>query len=221
MIAASIASRSGESSIDGQHAREPVVRVRARERVAELGEDAGEERAHRVAEDDRVRDLHHRRLHVQGEEDVLAPWRRRSAPPGTRRARARRMTARVDDLAREDRDRLLQHGRRAVGADELDPQRRRRRRSSPSVSVERKSPSDIVETCDLDSVDHAPIECGCERGERLHGRGRATVRVALAQHRVDRGALHAVVGLARGRSSSDGGSSPGSPGRRSPPPAAP
>ena len=30
-------------------------------------------------------------------------------------------------------------------------------------SVERKSPSDIVETCDFDSCDHAPIECGCER----------------------------------------------------------
>ncbi len=40
------------------------------------------------------------------------------------------------------------------------------RRSSSCVnvterSVERKSPPDMVETCDLDSVDHAPIECGC------------------------------------------------------------
>jgi hypothetical protein len=35
--------------------------------------------------------------------------------------------------------------------------------SCPSVterSVERKSPSDIVETCDLESFDHSPIECG-------------------------------------------------------------
>ena len=27
--------------------------------------------------------------------------------------------------------------------------------------MERKSPSDIVETCDLESFDHSPIECGC------------------------------------------------------------
>ena len=31
------------------------------------------------------------------------------------------------------------------------------------VSVLRKSPPLIVETCDLESVDHAPIECGCLR----------------------------------------------------------
>ena len=30
-------------------------------------------------------------------------------------------------------------------------------------SVERKSPSLIVETCVLESFDHAPIECGCLR----------------------------------------------------------
>ena len=30
-------------------------------------------------------------------------------------------------------------------------------------SVERKSPSPIVETCVLESFDHAPIECGCLR----------------------------------------------------------
>jgi hypothetical protein len=29
------------------------------------------------------------------------------------------------------------------------------------VSVERKSPSPIVETCDAESFDQAPIECGC------------------------------------------------------------
>jgi hypothetical protein len=30
-------------------------------------------------------------------------------------------------------------------------------------SVERKSPSDIVATCERQSFDHAPIECGCLR----------------------------------------------------------
>ena len=42
-------------------------------------------------------------------------------------------------------------------------------RTSPSRgtvverSVERKSPSLIVETCERDSGDHGPIECGCLR----------------------------------------------------------
>src|SRR5829696_8390162 len=41
------------------------------QRIAVLLEDALEERAHDVAEDDRVGDLHHRRLQVHGEQDAL------------------------------------------------------------------------------------------------------------------------------------------------------
>ena len=46
--------------------------------------------------------------------------------------------------------------------------------SVPTVtdfSVERKSPSDIVETCDLESFDHAPIECGCVRANAFTDAG--------------------------------------------------
>ena len=38
-------------------------------------------------------------------------------------------------------------------------------------SVERKSPPDIVATCDLESGDHAPIECGCLRAKALADAG--------------------------------------------------
>ena len=57
----------------GQDRAEAVVRARAEllQRVVVLGEDAGEERAHGVPEDDRVRDLHHRRLQVQREQQAL------------------------------------------------------------------------------------------------------------------------------------------------------
>ena len=53
---------------------ETVVQVHAelRERSGVLFEQIFEEHAHRVAEDDGVGDLHHRRLEVQGEKDPLA-----------------------------------------------------------------------------------------------------------------------------------------------------
>ncbi len=38
-------------------------------------------------------------------------------------------------------------------------------------SVERKSPPDIVATCDFESGDHAPIECGCLRAKALTDAG--------------------------------------------------
>ena len=55
--------------------------------------------------------------------------------------------------------------------DVLDPQRRRRPSTVTDCSVERKSPSPIVDTCDLESVDHAPIECGCLRANALTDAG--------------------------------------------------
>ena len=127
-----------------------------------LGEHVGEERPHRVPEDDRVGDLHHRRLQVQREEHALrlgvGDLLRRNASSA---ARAHHRA--VDDLAREHREVRLQHRHRAVGGDVLDPQRVVGSASVTDCSVERKSPSLIVETCDLDSVDQAPIECGCLR----------------------------------------------------------
>ena len=81
------ARAGGEAGVDGgldgvglRHRRgrreqraEAVVGadVGGREGVAELLEQRWEERPHDVAEDDRVGDLHHRRLEVHGEQDVV------------------------------------------------------------------------------------------------------------------------------------------------------
>ena len=169
---------------------------------------AREERLHDMAEDDRVGDLHHRRLEVHGEQHVLglgpgdllgeeAPERRDSHEGG------------VDDLAGEDR----------------------RSSSWSTVSV----PS--VATCSMRSVSSAGDDHGLLVGPEvvlahggdvglgvgapgahrvrvrlgvvLHRGGCAAVGVALAQHRVDRGALDLVVAgadvLAPRRSSASSG----------------
>src|SRR5699024_6051888 len=73
-IAAFTPSRTVASRSDaGQDPAEPVVRGQARrgELLTELGEQGGEEGAHRVPEQDRVGDLHHRGLQVQGEQHAL------------------------------------------------------------------------------------------------------------------------------------------------------
>ncbi len=88
-----------------QDRAQPVVRARAQvlQRVVMLGEHAREERPHGVPEDDRVRDLHHRRLQVQREQQVLVlgvgdllPQERVQRPRAHHRA--------VDDLALEHLD---------------------------------------------------------------------------------------------------------------------
>ena len=82
--------------------------------------------------------------------------------------------------------------------DVLDPQRRRRRRSVTDCSVERKSPSPIVATCDLGVRRPGAHRVRVLAGVLLHRGRRAAVGVALAQHRVDRAALDRVV-APRGR----------------------
>ena len=67
---------------------------------------------------------------------------------------------RVDDLVGEHRHGLAQHGGRAVGADQLDPQRSVRRRCTADFSLERKSSWPIVATLVFDSADQAPIGAG-------------------------------------------------------------
>ena len=113
-----------------------------------------------MAEDDRVGDLHHRGLEVHREQHALL------AGLGDLRGeeRVERGGAHdggVDDLARLHPQAVLEDGGRAVGADVLDAQRRRARRSVTDVSEWRKSPSVIVETWLFVSGDQAPIECGC------------------------------------------------------------
>ena len=87
-----IASRSsvGQLVDRGQDAARPSFGFAPalRQRVAVLREHVGEVRAHGVAEDDRVRDLHHRRLQVQGEQHALLLGVGDLLLAGTRRARA-------------------------------------------------------------------------------------------------------------------------------------
>jgi hypothetical protein len=98
---------------------EAVVGVR--EPVAEAGEDVLEVGADGVPEDDRVGHLHHRRLQVHGEEEAMLAGVGHLALE----ERVERLAAHdrgVDDLARQHRHALLEHGDRPVGGDVLDPQ---------------------------------------------------------------------------------------------------
>ena len=60
-------------------------------------------------------------------------------------------------------------------------------------SFEKKSSWPMVATLVFESAVQAPMRCGCLRAYSLTESGRAAVGVALAQHRVDRGALELVV----------------------------
>ena len=88
----------------------------------------------------------------------------------------------------------LEHGDRAVGGDVLDAQGGRPRSAVTEVSEWRKSPSLIVATCEADSGDHAPIECGWLRANCFTEAGarrselpsRSTGLTALPLHRVVR-----------------------------------
>ena len=192
--AALMASASGSVAGGGQQRAEAVVGadVGGGEDVAELLEQRREERPHDVAEDDRVGDLHHRRLEVDGEQDVLglgpgdlgveelaqrgdvhARWRRRPRRPArapTRAARSscrRRRRARCAGVAgRLDDDRLLV-GAEVVGGHVGDVGLRVRAPRAHRVRV--------------------------LAGVLLDRVRRPAVGVALAQHRVDGRSLHLVV----------------------------
>ena len=87
-----------------------------------VGEQPRKERAYRVAEDDRVRDLHHRRLQVDREQDPapLGIGDLLGQEPLQHRAAHHR---RVEHLAVQHREVVLEHGDRSVGRDVLDPHR--------------------------------------------------------------------------------------------------
>ena len=159
---------SGSVAEAGEQRAEAVVGadVGGGEHVAELVEQRREERPHDVAEDDRVGDLHHRRLEVHREQHVLGL--------GAGDLRGEELAqggdahdGGVDDLAGEHRHRLLQHGRRAVGGDELDAQRCRRLDRRPTARWSGSRRRVMWATLVFESGDHAPIECGCLRAYSL------------------------------------------------------
>ena len=179
---------SWASGCDAEQAGQAVVGAH----VAQPGVDVvADERADGVAEDDRVGDLHHRRLQVHGEEhalglgvgDLLGEELLQRGAAHDRR---------VDDLAGQQRHRLLEHRDRAVGGDVLD------------AHVGRLGDGDrALGGAEVAAVHRRDVGLGIRRPgahrvrvlahERLDRRGRAAVGVALAQHRVDGAALDGVV----------------------------
>ena len=158
--------------------------------------DVADDRAHGVAEDDRVGDLHHRRLQVHREEHALRLGV--GDLPGEELVERRAAHDRsVEHLALEHRRALLEHGDRAVGGDVLDAHGARAPRPSRSAPSSESRRADIVETCDLRVRRPGAHAVRVLAHERLDRRRRAAVGVALAQDRVDRRALDRVVLRAR------------------------
>ncbi len=164
---------------------------RGGELVTVLGEGVREESADRVAEDDRVGDLHHGGLEVQREQHALG------LGAGDLRGEelAQRGDAhdgRVDDLVLEDGYGLAEHGGGAVVAVQLDAER--------AVLGDDGGLLGGAEVVDAHGGDvrlrvgrpgaHA-VRVGL--GVVLDGGGGAAVGVALAQHRVHGAALDLVV----------------------------
>ena len=110
---------AGSSSMALRHSRPLFGSTPTFERVAVLGEQVLEEGPYGVAEDDRVGDLHHRRLQVHREEHALvAGVLDLLGQEGDQRAAAHDRG--VDDLARLRAEGLLEHRDGAVGGDVLD-----------------------------------------------------------------------------------------------------
>ncbi len=179
-----------------------VVRIEA-ERI-ELGrmplEHVPVERAHRDPEQNRIGHLHHRCLEVQREQHaILARAFDLGFDEGGERLAAHHRG--VDDLANLDRDRFPQQRGRAVARDQFDPQaagRIQRRGLLAGVEVAR------IHVRDAGLRIRAPCTHAVRMLARivLDRRGCTAVRIALAQHRVDRAALDPVVArtdVARGR----------------------
>ena len=144
------------------------------------------EDAHRVAEDDRVRHLHHRRLDVQREHHAgLVRIFHLALVEVEQRLLAHEHA--VDDLAGEQRHFRLQHQRVAALGQQFHPH--------VACLVERHRLFAVVEIAGLHRRHvgarrlaphaHRMRVLACEA---LHGQRRAPVRVALAQHRVHRAA---------------------------------
>ena len=194
------ARRDGVAAFDlaepGEDRAETVVAVEARrgELLAVGVEDVLEERAHDVAEDDRVADLHHRGLQVHRVEHVLGLGLGERV--GEERVeRLGREERRVDDLARQHLEAVFEHRDGAVGGRVADREH----------VVVGGDPALLVA---LEVVVAHRRDAGLRTGREglvavrvllgvvLHRERRATVAVALAQHRVHRRALDAVVARA-------------------------
>ena len=147
--------------------------------------------AHGVAEDDRVGNLHHRRLEMQREEHAFIPGAvNLVAEEGFERPHAH--AGAVDDFAGFERELVLQHDRCARGRNEFNPHRGRGG-NRDRFFVRKEVVSSHAGHGGLGLG--RPLAHGMRMGAGvvLHGLRRAAIGVAFAQDRVDGGALHLVV----------------------------
>ncbi len=156
-----------------------------------LLEHVGEERLDDVAEDDRVGDLHHRRLEVSGEEDVSLLRLGDLGLEELGKLRGFHLGG-VDHFTLEHIEVALEDGLGAVGSDVLDRQ--------DIILVEDDGLLVGAEIafahrgdCCLGISGPCTHAVGVLAGVALHGFGSATIRVAFTQHRVDCRALDDVV----------------------------
>ncbi len=144
-----------------------------------------------MTEDDRVRDLHHGRLHVQGKQHAVF-FGLRNLRRQKRNQRVLPHDGRVDDLAGKHGDGVAQLISLAICAVECDPddvvfgERHREFGGTEVVACHRRNPRPRVRR---PSAHRMRIRLGvC-----LHRRRSTAIRVAFAQHRVDGASLHFVV----------------------------
>ncbi len=172
---------------------EAVVRVHAElfERLGVLLEHILVKDRNRVSEHDGVGDLHHGGFHVERPEDTLLL----GLIDLLLQKLAQGLDAherRVQHFAGLQRDLVLEHRHLAVRTDELDL---RRGRSGNRQRLFVRPEVTALHMGDVGLGIRAPRRhlVRVLAGIGLHGERRAAVRVALAQHRIDRAALHFVV----------------------------
>ena len=161
-----------------------------------LGPELLEEDLDRMAEDDGVRDLHHRGLHVEREEHALLL---RVGDLGVEEGDERSLAheGAVDDLAGLQREPILEQLHAAVIAGPLDADLGRSSDGHRLLVVEEvtgRHGRDVR----LGVGRPGAHGVGVLAGKLLDRLGRAAVRVALAEHRVDGAAEHLAVAGADG-----------------------
>ena len=175
------------------HVAEAVVHINAEplKGGAMLGPELLEEDLDRMAEDDGVRDLHHRRLHVEREEDPrLLGIGNLRVEEGDERSLAHEGT--VEDLAGLQREPILEHLHAAVCAGPFNADLGRSSNGHRLLVVEeiaRRHGRDMR----LGVRRPGTHGVGVLAGKLFDRLGRATVRIALAEDRIDGAAEHLAV----------------------------
>ena len=150
-------------------------------------EDVGQEGTHRVSEEDRVGDLHHRRLEVDRPQQVLLLGQGQGGGIELVEGIDGHVGG-VDDLSLEGLDTIGEGGLGAVSPDENDVEVLAL--GDEGLLVVEEVPMIHVGDASLDLIGPLTHAVRMGLGVRLDGGGGTTVRVTLTQHRVDGRAEH-------------------------------